>query len=236
MFETCIVFGRWSSTLTLCTKCPLSHEISLTRGRLATSTARAMAATSSLVSRRRRLWVMSEIERLFLKTLRKKVNYNRDFVDAKNWKIKPGQCRIFVCFSRGLLCDNYWRSSAGLTLLFIHALFPWQPQAEGLVLSLRDLFQVVFEMKKREVEEARKQQDSTGDVTDQPTTVTIAENTYDVSALFIYIGSRLFVCSLVSFSLLSNLVIPTYCLLLIQIMISLHGNFDSWKVCGWFAS
>ena len=29
-------------------------------------------------------------------------------------------------------------------------------QAEGLVLSLRDLFQVVFEMKKKEMEEAKK--------------------------------------------------------------------------------
>lgn len=32
-------------------------------------------------------------------------------------------------------------------------------QAEGLVLTLRDLFQVVFEMKKREVEEAKKHKD-----------------------------------------------------------------------------
>jgi len=31
-------------------------------------------------------------------------------------------------------------------------------QAEGIVLSLRDLFQVVFDMKKREVEEAKKLQ------------------------------------------------------------------------------
>ena len=31
-------------------------------------------------------------------------------------------------------------------------------QAEGIVLSLRDLFQVVFDMKKREVEEAKKSQ------------------------------------------------------------------------------
>lgn len=29
-------------------------------------------------------------------------------------------------------------------------------QAEGLVLTLRDLFQVVFEMKKKEIEEAKK--------------------------------------------------------------------------------
>jgi len=32
-------------------------------------------------------------------------------------------------------------------------------QAEALVLTLRDLFQVVFEMKKKEVEEAKKQKE-----------------------------------------------------------------------------
>ena len=34
-------------------------------------------------------------------------------------------------------------------------------KAEGLVLTLRDLFQVVFEMKKREMEEAKRRKEST---------------------------------------------------------------------------
>ena len=33
-------------------------------------------------------------------------------------------------------------------------------QSEGLVLTLRDLFQVVFEMKKKEVEEAKKNREN----------------------------------------------------------------------------
>ena len=69
-------------------------------------------------------------------------------------------------------------------------------QAEGLVLSLRDLFQVVFEMKKREVE-LQKQKKQDGETTSESSPATSVktseskekETVYDVSIFGIGIKS-----------------------------------------------
>ena len=63
-------------------------------------------------------------------------------------------------------------------------------QAEGIVLSLRDLFQVVFDIKKREVEEAKKS---------QPDSISLFSSQRLVCAAQILIVSKLF-----------WLLIPTY--------------------------
>ncbi len=55
-------------------------------------------------------------------------------------------------------------------------------QAENLVLTLRDLFQVVFEMKKREMDEAKRRRESTEKQPQSPATPVTSPTPSDQTA------------------------------------------------------